>query len=36
MKALGCMIVPVFAATLVNRLVSHRIAFTEALLYMKD
>lgn len=32
MKALGCAIVPVVAATLLNHLVGQRVPFTEALL----
>jgi len=36
MKAPGCVIVPVFAPTLVNPLASRRIPFTEALLCIKN
>jgi hypothetical protein len=36
MKALRCVIVPVFAVTLVNPSASQRIPFTEALLCAKD
>jgi hypothetical protein len=35
-KQLRCVIVPVFAVTLLNSLVSHWILFTDALLYIKD
>jgi len=36
MKALGCVIVPVFAVTLLNPSASQRIPFTEALLCVKN
>jgi len=35
-KALGCVIIPVFAATLLNPLASQRIPFIEALLCGKN